>query len=207
MVGVAPCPLMAWDRIKRLLFGGSEAPEASAADTGWSIGNPDARHPYAIAPDHPAANRWFNVLEFHATFQLRTPKRILERNGTTIPLTDNPPSDFEPWMGVWFPIDTGPNILAEMAPEAWAEMEVNRTVASDAGPVKPAEYMPFLIAFRTIVEDGSSTIAERISGIAALFQQPEWAGFVAASQCAERVQHGSPAAPSAPSAPHFSGCG
>lgn len=187
MESVAPCPLMAWDRIKRLLFGGSEAPEASAADTGWSIGNPDARHPYAIAPDHPAANRWFNVLEFHATFQLRTPKRILERNGTTIPLTDNPPSDFEPWMGVWFPIDTGPNILAEMAPEAWAEMEANRTVASDAGPVKPAEYMPFLIAFRTIIEDGSATIAERIAEIAALFQQSEWAGFVAALQGAERV--------------------
>ncbi len=65
---------------------------------GWSIGNPDARHPYAIAPDHPAA------------------KLI----GTTLPLTDNPPSGFEPWMGVWFPVDTGPNILVEMAPEAWA---------------------------------------------------------------------------------------
>ena len=187
MESVAPCPLMAWDRIKGLLFGGSEAPEASAADTGWSIGNPDARHPYAIAPDHPAANRWFNALEFHATFQLRTPKRILERNGTTIPLTDNPPSDFEPWMGVWFPIDTGPNILAEMAPEAWAEMEANRRVASHAGPVKPADYMPFLIAFRTIVEDGSATIAERIGKIEALFQQPEWTAFVAALPDAERV--------------------
>ena len=178
---------MAWDRIKRLLFGGSEAPETSADDTGWSIGNPDARHPYAIAPDHPAANRWFNALEFHATFQLRTPKRILERNGTVIPLTDNPPSDFGPWMGVWFPIDTGPNILAEMAPEAWAEMEANRTLASDAGPVKPAEYLPFLIAFRTIVEDDSAAITERIAGIEVLFQQPEWAGFAAALQGAERV--------------------
>lgn len=187
MKSVAPCPLMAWDRIKRLLFGSSAAPEASAADSGWSIGNPDARHPYAIAPDHPAANRWFNALEFHATFQLRTPKRILERNDTTIPLTDKPPSDFEPWMGVWFPVDTGPNILAEMAPEAWAEMEANRTVASDAGPVKPAEYLPFLIAFRTIVEDGSATIPERMAKIETLFQQAEWAGFVAALQGAERV--------------------
>lgn len=178
---------MAWDRIKRLLFGGSEAPDACAADTGWSIGNPDARHPYAIARDHPAADRWFNALEFHATFQLRTPKRILERNGSTIPLTDNPPSDFEPWMGVWFSIDTEPNILAELAPEAWAEMEANGTVASDAGPVKPAEYMPFLIAFRTIVEDGSATIRERMAKIEALFQQAEWAGFIAALQGSERV--------------------
>jgi hypothetical protein len=178
---------MAWYRIKRLLFGVNEVPETRGDEGGWSIGNPDARHPYAIAPDHPAANRLFNALEFHATFQLRTPKRILERNGTTIPLTDNPPSDFEPWMGVWFPVDTGPNILAEMAPEAWAEMEANRTVASDAGPVKPAEYLPFLIAFRTIVEDGSATIDERIAKIEALFQQPEWACFVAALQGAERV--------------------
>lgn len=178
---------MAWDRIKRLLFGGSEAPERPADDDGWSIGNLDARHPYAIAPDHPAANRWFNALEFHATLQLRTPKRILERNGATIPLTDEPPSDFEPWMGVWFPVNTGTNILAEMAPEAWAEMEANRKVASDAGPVKPAEYLPFLIAFRSIVEDGSATIDERAANIEALFKQAEWEGFVAALQGAERV--------------------
>lgn len=178
---------MAWDRIKRLLFGGSEAPETPADDTGWSIGNPNARHPYAISPDHPAAKVWVNALEFHATFQLRTPKRILERDGTTIPLTENPPSDFEPWMGVWFPVDTGPNILAEMAPKAWAAMEANQRVASDAGPVKPAEYLPFLIAFRTIVEDGSATIAERIERVETLFQQSEWAGFVAALQDPERV--------------------
>lgn len=178
---------MALNRIKRLLFGGSEVPETRGDDGGWSIGNPDARHPYAIAPDHPAANRWFNALEFHATFQLRTPKRILERSGTVIPLTDNPPSDFEPWMGVWFPIDTGPNILAEMAPDAWTRMEANRTVASDAGPVTPAEYLPFLIAFRTIVEDGSDTIAERMARVEALFRQPEWKGFATALQGAERV--------------------
>jgi hypothetical protein len=156
-------------------------------DENWVIGDPNARHPYAIAPDHPAAKRLFDALEFHPTFQLRTPKRILERNGTVIPLTDNPPSDFEPWMGVWFPIDTGPNILAEMAPDAWARMKASRTVASDAGPVKPAEYLPFLIAFRTIVEDSSDTIAERIARVDALFQQPEWAGFVTALQGAERV--------------------
>lgn len=183
---MAPCPLMAWDRIKRLLFGGSEAPEASAADAGWSIGNPDARHPYAIAPDHPAANRWFNVLEFHATFQLRTPKRILERNGTTIPLTDNPLSDFEPWMGVWFPKPRDDEI-EYMFPGITAKIEASSMVASDVGPVKPAEYLTFLIAFRTIVDDGNATIAERIAGIAALFEQPQWADFVAALPGAERV--------------------
>lgn len=48
---------MVWDRIKRLIFGGSEMPETPGDEGGWSIGNPDARHPYAIAPDYPAANR------------------------------------------------------------------------------------------------------------------------------------------------------
>lgn len=87
-------------------------------------------------------------------------------------------------MGVWFPADTGPNILAEMAPEAWAEMEANRTVVSDAGPVKPAEHLPFLIAFRKIVEDGSAIIDERMAKIEALFRQPEWAGFVGVAPAA-----------------------
>jgi len=178
---------MALSRIKHLLFGRSKATDASSDDSGWSIGNPEARHPYAIAGDHPAANRWFNALAFHATFQLRTPKRIIERNGVIIPLTANPSSDFEPWMGVWFPINTGHNVLADFAPKAWAEMEANRTVASDAGPVKPAEYMPFLIAFRTIVEDGSATIAERMTEVEALFREPKWASFVAALQGAECV--------------------
>lgn len=178
---------MVWDRIKSLLFGNSEAHETSLSGSSWSIGSSETRHPYAIGPDHPAAQHWVNALEFHATFQLRTPKRILVRNGTRISLTDDPPSDFEPWMGVWLPIHTGHNILTEMAPEAWAEWDANRTVASDVGPVDPAEYMPFLIAFRTIVEDRDATIVERMAKIEDLFQRPEWAGFVAALPGAQRV--------------------
>ena len=159
---------------------------SSETPSGWTIGNPDARHPYAFGGGHPAA-RMFDCLEFHATFQLRTPKRILERHNTTIPLTETPPSDFEPWMGVWFPIMTGPKILAELAPDAWAEFEANRTVASDAGSVKPADYLPFLMAFRTIVEDEAASIAERIERIDALFLKPEWSGYAAALQGSERV--------------------
>jgi hypothetical protein len=63
----------------------------------------------------------------------------------------------------------------------------NVLTTDNVGPVKPAEYLPFLIAFRTIVEDGGDTIAERIVRIEALFRQPEWKGFATALQGAERV--------------------
>lgn len=147
------------------------------ADTrsGWHIGNPDAPHPYAFGTDHPASEM-FDCLEFHATHQLRTPKRILERDGQRIPLTDQPPLDFEPWMGVWFPVrsrnrfDGGPN-----------------RVASDAGQVDPAEYRPFLLAIRSVAEDASATIGDRVDQIEAVCRQPAWSAYAAAVGGAERI--------------------
>lgn len=141
----------------------------------WKLGNPAARHPYAFEADHPSAGM-FDGLEFHATFQLRTPKRILERNGIVIPLTVTPPSDFEPWMGVWLPKLS--NSIFASAPQR---------VASEAGQVDPSAYLPFLLAVREIIEDGAATIAERIERIEAVCLKPEWLHYVAASRGAAGI--------------------
>lgn len=140
----------------------------------WHIGNPGARHPYEVTPDHPVANALCGMM-FQATLQTRTPLRILRRHGQVVPLDSPLPDDFELWMGMWAP---------KVKP--WRELgfdmdELPETgAASDAGPVKPSEYLPFLIAVREAIEDENGGTAARIKRLEDVCSRPEFIRFVAA---------------------------
>ena len=139
----------------------------------WVIGNTDARHPYEVTPDHPAADV-IAGMEFCATFQVRTPLRILRRHGEVLPLGAKLPEDFEPWMGIWIP-----------KPKSWRELgidaaELEPVVASPAGPVTAAEYLPFLIAVREAVEDDAGGTEGRMQRLNEVCAQPQFAAYVAA---------------------------
>lgn len=146
----------------------------SSADGSWTIGNPGARHPYEVKPDHPAADI-ISGLVFHATLQTRTPLRILRRHGQVVPLGTALPDDFEQWMGIWFP-----------QPKSWRELGLDIDelpefeAASDAGPVKASEYLPFLIELREAIEDASGGIAGRIERLERVCAKPKFARFVSA---------------------------
>jgi hypothetical protein len=156
----------------------SQPPPQPGLDThssgGWHIGNPGARHPYDVKPDHPASHI-LSGLVFHATLQTRTPLRILRRHGKVVPLGTPLSNDFEQWMGIWFP-----------QPKGWRELGVDIDevpefgVASDAGPVKASEYLPFLMGFREAIEDASGGIAGRIERLEGVCTQPKFARFVSA---------------------------
>ena len=144
--------------------------EAVQAES-WRLGNPDANHPYEVQVDHPLADVVSGMC-FHATLQLRTPLRILQRNGQILPLGTDLPDDFEQWMGIWVPRtktfrDLGLDI-DEIPPSK---------VASDIGPVNSSEYLPFLVAIREVVEDQSLTIADRKIGIETLCRHPKFQKF------------------------------
>lgn len=139
----------------------------------WTIGRPDSRHPFQVGPDHPLAELLVGM-EFHATFQTRTPLRILRRNGQVIPLDQPLPSDFAPWMGMWVP-----------KARTWREIGVDRdevdddpVVASQAGPVPVSSILPFLIAVREAVEDESGGTANRVERLRAVCRRPEFTSFV-----------------------------
>jgi hypothetical protein len=88
-------------------------------------------------------------LRFDATLKVTTPLAILRRHGERF---DGPPSQAPTYgdmsQGIWIP-----------KTKTWQSMGIDlpefRPVgmhASDVGPVKPEEYLPFLIEFRTIFE-------------------------------------------------------
>ena len=88
-------------------------------------------------------------LEFCATMQLRTTLRVLMKHGELhADLKTNPPKiPAEMWEGIW---------IAKLKSFRELGFPVNdfpdRLHASEIGPVIPADYLPFLIAVRTIVE-------------------------------------------------------
>lgn len=99
-------------------------------------------------------------LEFSATLQIRTPLSVLEHHGETF---QGPPSKAPVYCseadGGW-----------DLKLKSWADLagsesvrqrliaigEPERESASDVGPVKPSEYLPFLKDFRRIVEKPSA---------------------------------------------------
>ena len=143
----------------------------------WKIGNPGARHPYAIGTDHPAS-RYCAGMRFSATFQTRTPLRILRRHGQVLPIGADLPDDFEPWMGMWVP-QAKSSAMREAAGE-----KCDREIASSAGPVKPSEYLPFLVAVREAVENEAASISDRMAGLQAVCFRPAFGRFVAAEHSA-----------------------
>lgn len=112
--------------------------------------------------------------EFHATHQLRTPLRILLRHGEVHrDMHSSPPViSTEMWQGIW-----------TMHVKTWAELgaaadipEFEGTVSSDAGPVRSKEYLPFLIAVRSIVERPGTATA-RSDQLKDELQRPCWFDF------------------------------
>lgn len=91
-------------------------------------------------------------LEFFATMQLRTPLSVLQHHGEVF---KGPPSRAPRYAsdadGIWVP-----------RTKSWASLGFNlreppeSSAASDIGVVKPSEYLPFLVAFRRIVESSDS---------------------------------------------------
>lgn len=138
----------------------------------WHLGNPDAKHPYALHAGHPLADIVSGMC-FHATLQLRTPLRILQRNGQILPLGTDLPEDFEQWMGIWLPKT---RTWAEIGIGA-AKPDYERSAASHIGPVKQSEYLPFLMTIREVVEDRTLSLDDRRVGIAALCIRPEFQEF------------------------------
>ena len=150
------------------------APEPISKSGGkWTIGNSTARHPYEVEPNHPAANV-IGGMEFCATFQVRTPLRILQRHGQLVPLGSTLADDFEPWMGIWI-----------AKPKSWRELgidaeEIQQLVASPAGLVTATEYLPFLLAARRAVEASAGGTAGRIARLQTVCERPKFARYVAA---------------------------
>lgn len=147
-------------------------PAEAVQGESWRLGDPDAKHPYAVQADHPLSDVASGMC-FHATLQLRTPLRILKRNGQTLSLGTDLPDDFEQWMGIWLPeLETWEELGIDL-PE---ELRESRA-ASDIGQVKPSEYLPFLMAIREVVEDQSLSFADRKAGIEDVCRHTEFREF------------------------------
>lgn len=126
-------------------------------------------------------------LEFCATFQMRTPLRILKRHGELhTDINKSPPKiAAEMWQGIWIWL-WNTKTFRQLGIQI---DEFEGSIASEIGPVNPADYLPFLIAVRTIVEARES-IDVRIGKLHALQLIDKWAGFANAhggmNQLAER---------------------
>ena len=113
---------------------------------------------YLNDSNHDLIDGW----TFHATLQLRTPLRILEREGEFCPLPGPPPSiATEMWHGILLP-----------KTKTWRDRGVDIPEftgtgrSSDIGtvPVDGGAYLKFLLAVRRIVE-GSGSIDERLENL------------------------------------------
>lgn len=89
-------------------------------------------------------------LRFSATLQLRIPLRVLRRHGESHsnPDTAPPPIALNQWEGMWMPQVFNDPYDGEMA--------------SDVGPVRANDYLPFLLAIREVIEAHGS-IEHRIA--------------------------------------------
>lgn len=88
-------------------------------------------------PQRPAG------LRFHAQLYLWTPLSVLRMHGQFIPEDGAPPLEtILPEFGAW--------VGEPASPPGWEPPELE--TPSDVGPVKPSAFLPFLKAFRAIVE-------------------------------------------------------
>jgi len=100
--------------------------------------------------------------KFHATLQLSTPLYILKHHSEIFKgLPSRAPIYGSQREGIWLPeINPEYNLGSDIIPEC----------ASDIGPIKEHEYLPFLIDFRTIIEsnDTHNNKLERINKLVRL---------------------------------------
>lgn len=136
--------------------------------------------------------------EFRATFQLRTPLRVLLRHGELYLKNDGhqPQIAREMWEGIWLPntksyeeIACGPNSTPEDI-ESFRRIDVafagSRTVASEIGPVRADDYLPFLIAIRKIVEL-NDTMGNRIAKLREMLPVCDWQEFLSKHGGTEKI--------------------
>lgn len=113
-------------------------------------------------------------LEFSATMQLRTPLRVLLKHGELHkdPNISPPSYTKELWEGIW---------IAKS--KSWRELGLDidelheSLVASEIGPIKVSEYLPFLIAVRTVIER-HETIDVKINELHKLLLSDQWQTFI-----------------------------
>jgi hypothetical protein len=120
--------------------------------------------------------------------QLRTPLRVLLRHGEFhTDKTKSPPKiALQPGEGAWRPIiksfkklARGPYLTAddiELFRRLYAGIARKYTRASDIGLVRVADYLPFLIAVRRVVE-AHHTIEHRMKKLRQMQLVPEWQTF------------------------------
>lgn len=111
-------------------------------------------------------------MRFVATLKVTTPLGILNHHGERF---QGPPSETpvygDPSQGIWIPYTKTWREIGFDIPEFRAG-----TVASDAGPVRPDEYLPFLVDFRTIFESDSPN-EEKLKQMATLGKIAPYRGF------------------------------
>lgn len=119
---------------------------------------------------HPE-NNVVKCLTYFATLQLRTPLRILLKDGEK-QTEGTPPEGDELWHGIWVP-----------ETKSWRELGFDidelpeGSFSSEIGTVKHSEYLPFLIEVRKAVES-SGGIAEKISLLRSVCREPHFVKFV-----------------------------
>jgi hypothetical protein len=104
-------------------------------------------------------------LTFCATLQLRTPLRVLLRHGAIhLDIQSEPPIIArEDWEGIWLPQVSATPYQGEMA--------------SDVGPVRASDYLPFLLAIREIVE-ANEPIESRVKKLQEMPLMDGWKTYV-----------------------------
>lgn len=115
------------------------------------------------ASTRPAGKR------FHAKLYLWTPLPVLQAHGRFTALADAPEA-IPPEFGTW--LDEPP------APTGWEPPELE--AESDVGPVKPSLILPFLMAFRGIVEGGLEPFEQARKFNRMQLLNPAWKPFVEA---------------------------
>jgi len=106
--------------------------------------------------------------EFFATLQLRVPLSVLNHVGEVLQgPSEKLPRYGDQSEGIWLPKTKSWTELGIDIPDASNESEV----ASDIGPVKSSLYLPFLKAFRAIVEDETLSVQEQRERIVGLSEK------------------------------------
>lgn len=144
--------------ILKRLFGGEKPTPAK-----FSASPPESRHDMPVHSSVEGNEDIIKGWEFSATLQLRTPLAVLKQHGQRVlKAPDGPPNiTTEMWQGIWTP-DVGDEF----------SMFDAISMASEVGsiPADGGDYLPFLIAFRTITE-GSAPVADKEAAIRELLKQ------------------------------------
>lgn len=141
----------------RRLFGlDPQAHRATPAQTGAR------RHDMPMVPsgNEDIITGW----RFCATMQMRTPLAILREHNRLVPASPEGPPQLttEMWQGIWVP-DLGSD---------WDFLGEGASMASEVGPIPRdgGDYLPFLIAVRTIAE-GRATVSEKEASLRSLTKE------------------------------------